>query len=244
MNGYCCEKSSRREQLTEVRGQFAQFVGGVAVDGGIHRLEQFAPLLRGHAVKEGLHLPHLTGEHLHEFVELRGGSSPNMAPPLVHEAFEIGLQTSQLLPHHPVEVAQHLAGLGHLLRVHVLHLLPHLRGDGAEHLLAKLVHQLLKLPLGLGVDEVEILEFAQGACRALGQLVEAFAVPVGPLAEEVAQLAGLPGLLAAYAGELILNFTEAAVRASALGLEHIVEPLLEVAHDRVHVVPIESLTAA
>ena len=229
--------------MAEVRGQFAQLLGGVAVDGGIHRLEQFAPLLGGHAVQEGLHLPHLTGEHLHEFVETARRVVAEHGAPLVHETLEIGLQTGELLPHHPVEVAQHLADLGHLLRVHVLHLLPHLGCDGAEHLLAKLVHEFLKLPLGLGVDEVEILEFAQGARCALRQLVEVFAVPVSPLAEEVAQLAGLLGLLAAHAGELILDFTEAAIRARPLGLEHIVEPLLEVAHDRVHVVPVEGFTA-
>ena len=176
--------------------------------------------------------------------KLRGGSSPNMGSPLVHEALEVGLQTGELVPHHLVEVAQHLAHLGHLLGVHVLYLLPHLGSDGAEHLLAELVHELLELPLGLGVDEVEILELAQSARRALGELIETFAIAVGPLAEEVAQLAGLLRLLPVHAGEVLFDLAEPAVRARALGLKHVVEALLQVAHHGVHVEPVEGLPAA
>ena len=228
----------------EVGGEFGQLVGGVGVHGGVHRLEQLAALLGRHAVEERLHLAHLAGEHLHELVEGAGRVVAEHRAPLVHEAVEVRLEAVELVAHHLVEVAQHLPHRGHLLGVHVLDLLAHLRGDGAEHLLPELVHELLELALRLGVDEVEVLQVAEGARRALGELVEALAVAVGALLEEVAELRGLLRLLAAHPAEVVVDLAEPAVGPGALGADDVLEPLLEVAHDGVGVVAVERLVAA
>ena len=70
-------------------------------------------------------------------------------------------------------------------------------------------------------------------------MVEALAVALGALLEEVAEPLALLRLLAAHPVEVVVDLAEAAVGPGALGADHVFEPLLQIAHDGVGVVAVE-----
>ena len=131
-----------------------------------HRLEQLAALLRRHAVQQRLHLAHLLGHHLHQLVEALGWVGAEHLPPAVHEPLEVRLHARELVPHHVVHVPQHLAQGRHLSGADLLDALLHIASHVLHHLLAQQVHQLLKLALGLWVDEVVPLKLSDGPAQA------------------------------------------------------------------------------
>jgi hypothetical protein len=111
----------------------------------------------------------------------------------------------------------------------------HLAEQALRHLLAEPEHELLELLPGLRIDELVVLEAADGAAQILGERVERRAAlgrdPLELLAVSFGlRLAGLGGLACGV---------DAALDPLALRVEDVLELLPEIAENVAEVVPVE-----
>ena len=122
-----------------------------------------------------------------------------------------------------------------------------------QHLLLQLVEQLVELAPRLRVHEVVVAELLHTPARIRRERVELTEAAVGHPAEQFLHLrghfalaalwralhrrlcAGLPGLVA-IRGQLV----EPALDAGALGVDDVVEPLLDIVHHRGEVVAVQA----
>ncbi len=181
-----------------------------------HHLLELATLLGRHALHERLHarcLPRDLVEQLVEALDAR-----EVLPPLLLEGVEVGLVALRALAHHAVDVAEHLAHPLHVVGAHAVERLLHPLHERLHHLLLQRLHQLLELPLRVLVREVVVLELLDAA---------------GGLGRELVEGVELPGALA--------RLLHLALDPGALGLEDLVELLLDVVQRRAEVVAIELL---
>ena len=183
-----------------------------------HHLLELAALLGRHALHERLHarrLPRDLVEQLVEALDVR-----EVLPPLLLERVEVGLVAFRALAQHAVDVAQHLAHPLHVVGAHAVERLLHPLHERLHHLLLQRLHQLLELPLGVLVGEVVVLELLD---------------PAGGLGRELVEGVELPGALP--------RLLDLALDPGALGLEDLVQLLLDVVQRRAEIVAIELLLA-
>ena len=150
----------------------------------------------------------------------------------------------QLVAHHLVEIAHHLAGGGHVLWRHILNLLLHLLGYVLGHLALEHIQQLLELLLRLRVHEVVVHQLLELASHAFRQIVELFQVAVGPLLQEVVESLLLASLVLGSALHLLASLFKPVLNAAPFGVDDVLKAFLEVVQHRVHVVLLHLLAAA
>jgi hypothetical protein len=124
------------------------------------------------------------------------------------------------------------------LRAHVRHGLLHALHEGLQHLLAEGLEQLLEHAPGLGVHELVVLELLDPPGGIGGHLVELGLALGGHLAELAPGVLRDLAALRALAGVGAPRFDP-----RALGLEDLVDFLLDVVEGRAQVVALELLLA-
>ena len=202
----------------------------------LHHLLQLAALPRRQALHQRLHLRHLLAHLLEELIQVL--HAREVLAPLVLEGLKVRLIAFGPVAEHAVQVLDHLAHALHVLRGHVRERVLHALHEGLEHLLAERLEQLLEHAPGLGVHELVVLERLDapgGIGRELVELGLALGGHLGELAAAVlgdlAALRALPGI-----GAPLLD-------PRALGLQDLVDLLLDVVEGRAEVVALELLLA-
>ena len=179
-----------------------------------HHLLELVALSGRHAVEQRLHLADLSPDLLEQLVEALDAGE--VLTPLLLERVEVGLVALGALPQHLVEVAHHLAHALEVVGRQVLERLLHALHERLDHLLLQRLHQLVELALRLGVGERVVLELLDPPGGIRRELIEAL--------------------------ELLLPLgarRHVALDARALGLEDVVELLLDVLERRAQVVLLE-----
>ena len=131
--------------------------------------------------------------------------------------------------------AQHLPEAVRPLGAQILEPLPELPEEALRHLLAEPQHQLLELLPRFRIDELVVLEPADGSAQILRQRVQR-GTPLRSDALDLLPLALGPRLAAR--GRLPRG-VDAPVDPLPLGVEDISEPLTEIPEDVTEVVPVE-----
>ena len=178
---------------------------------------------------------------LHQLVKALRGIVAKHRTELLHEAIKVRLPALHLVPHHLVELLEHLPHRRHLLGGHSLNLVAHLLRQVLGHLALQHVQQFLELLLGLGVDEVVLHQLFDLASHAFGQLVQLFPVALGPLLQQLVQAFLLGTLVLAGVLHLLLGFFQAPLDALSFCPNDVFQAFLEVVHHRVHIVLLQLL---
>ena len=210
----------------------------------VHHVLQLIALLARHGVEQRLHLRHLLFHVLSELIERLDARREELAP-LPHEVRDVGVLAVERPLGQLVEVPDHLLDPPEVLLGHVLDALLDPLEVVLQHLLLQLVEQLVELAPRLRVHEVVVAELLHAPARIRRERVELTEAAVGHPAEQFPHLrghfalaalwralhrrlcAGLPCLVA-IRGQLV----EPALDAGALGVDDIVEPLLDIVHHR------------
>jgi hypothetical protein len=200
-------------------------------------LFELAALLRREALEQRLHLGRLARDLLEELVQALNAGE-HLAP-AVHESLDVGLPAGGLLSEHAIQITEHLPKPVRSLGPHPLETLLQLSEQALRHLLAEPEHQLLELLPGLGIDELVVLETADGAAKILRQGVEG-RTALGPDALELLTVT-LRVRLVGFGG--LARGVEAPVDAPPLGVEDVLELLPEVTQHVAEVVPVEERLA-
>ena len=141
----------------------------VAQEGVHHRLELGA-LLRAHRAHQRLHRGHPLGELVDDVVE--GAGAREELAVLGEELRRVGVATADPLADQLVEVADHLAVRGEVLRAHRADRLGHPFDELVEHLALEPLDELVEAVARVGLEEVVVLEAADPLADVGRQRVE------------------------------------------------------------------------
>ena len=221
------EQVQVRRELGEVDQQ------PVVAQERLHHRFELGPLLRRHRPQEGLHRGHARGELVDDVVEALGAGEE--AAVLRQELADVRVAAADPLPDELVEVADHLAVRGEVLRAHGADRVRHARDVLVEHLATELADEVVVALAGLGLEEVVVAETAQPLPDVRGETVEL----VEPLGGDVAQHLAQVGVVRSLGRGLL----QPPFHPGALLGHDLVELATDVAEDVAEPVAFESLLA-
>ena len=162
---------------------------------------------------------------LEQLVEILDAGREHV-PEAVHEGLEVRVCAVGSVLQHLVQRLDHLPDLGEVLGGHPLDRLLHALEHLVEHLLLQLLHQLVELLLRLRHHELVVLERLDPAAEVVGHPVQLFTALLGQLLDQ------LPlGPVRA------LGLLDTLLDPLTLGVDDLLELLLQVVHHAVEVVP-------
>ncbi len=228
----------RRHELAQVHAELAQLGLEPLVlhEERLHHVLELAALAGRHAREQRLHLAGLLGDLLHELVEVLGARE--VVAPLLLEGVEVRLAPLRAVLEHAVEVAHHLPHPLEVLGAHVAERLLHVGEERLQHLLLQALHQLPEQAVRVGVHELVVLQALDARGRGLRHLVERLLVLGGRLLHRLPERLGRLAAL-----RPLLGVAHPPLDALALGLEDLVELLLDVVEHRGEIVTVELLLA-
>ena len=124
----------------------------------------------------------------------------------------------------------------------LLKLLAHALEEALEHLLLEHLEELLKLFPRLRVHELVVGKLFDRSGRALGEVVQPLLAAPGPFLEEPHGLLKVLRLISSM-GQLLARVFQPLVYSAALGVNDILEALLQIVHHGVKIVTFQLLLA-
>ena len=218
-----------RHELLGVGSEFGELVHELAVECLLHHAVDLFAHLRRHALGHRLGGRNLLSHPVQQLIETAWRVGTEEMAEILHESFEVRLQTGLPLPHHLVEAPEHVFELLHLLRTHVADLPAHFFGVVFGHPLLEAVQQVLKFLTGIVVHELVLVQRGDSPCRCFRQRVQAVLRTPGLVFEDPHGLAQVFSPLAGLVHPLT-RVVQPAVYALALGVHNILEALADLAH--------------
>ena len=225
-----------RQQQVEVRGELGEVdQEPVVAQQRLHHRLELGALLRAHRAHQRLHRGHPLGELVDDVVE--GPGAREELAVLGQELRRVRVAATDPLADQLVEVADHLAVRGEVLRAHRLDRLGHPFDELVEHLALELLDELVEPLARVRLEEVVVLQAADPLADVRRKAVEL----VEPLGRHVAE--HRPQVLGRLAVVGPRRLVEPPLDARPLLGDDLLELAPDVAEDVVELVALEHLLA-
>ena len=175
---------------------------------------------------------------LNKLVEACRAVRVKVLPVLLHKALKVRIFPHSPIAQHLVERLHHILDAFHILRRHIFQLLFHALEEVLHHLLLERIQQLVELLPRVRIHKVVLLQLAYLAARALRQRVKRLGIAPRAILQHPHRRLQMLGVVACLL-HLPPRLIQAPLNAAALGVQHILQPLPHVVHNRIQVIPLQ-----